>query len=255
MTKANILRHRILSCQQCKLGESNHQVPFDGVTWAPELILMGEAPGAKEEKTGKPFVGRAGSLLDSMLKKAGGDRRKTMTINTICCRPPGNRDPEWGEIQACLPNRQSQIQLGQTWVGVTLGRVALGALKDDPGTHIGVHKGKPFWLNNMIWVPTYHPAYALRNEGAVATITSHLKLALDFYWGVKDPPDPPGKKWTMEKQCLILDSAASNPPQNVQDVARATFTRVEWIKLQYESPETIETVILLKQELGVTVVK
>ena len=249
------LRGRIYDCQKCKLGKNNAHVPYGGITWAPELILMGEAPGAKEEKSGLPFVGRAGRLLDSMLKKAGGDRRKTMAMNTICCRPPKNRDPEWGEIQACKGNRDDQIQLGQTWVGVILGRVALGALKDDPGIQIGSHKGKPFWLNNMLWVPTYHPAYALRNEDAVSIITSHLKLALDFYWGVTEPPDPPGKKWTMEKLCLILDSDASYAPQKVVDIARATFTRVEWVKLQYESSETIETIIVLKQELGVTVVK
>lgn len=173
------VRNKILSCNACSLGSSN-RVPYDGPTSSADLLLIGEAPGATEDKTGKPFQGRAGKLLNELLERVGTRRNKTTVANTVCCRPPGNRDPEWFEIEACKPNFLLQTSLTRARVGVTLGRVATSIVLEDPKVSIGATRSTPFMKWDKVWIPTYHPAYALRNPQAKAWIEDDLRLAMSF---------------------------------------------------------------------------
>jgi len=177
--KRMAVRNLVLACQACDLRTAN-RVPFDGPTTDPDLVLVGEAPGANEDREGRPFVGRAGKLLDEMLERAGSKRSHVTVINSVCCRPPSNRNPEWSEIQACQPNLSAQLKLTQGKVGVTLGRVATSILKNDPKVTMAETRSAPFLAYNKVWIPTYHPAYALRNPSAKAWITADLKIALAF---------------------------------------------------------------------------
>ena len=253
MAEAENIRANIYNCSGCKLRESN-RVPFGGVTWAPKLILLGEAPGASEDAAGEPFVGRAGHILENMLAKVGLGRHHVMLVNSVNCRPPGNRDPQQDEIDACTVHRKLQIQLGRTWVGMTLGRIALSVIKNDPGIPIGAWKGRPFWDGDMCWVPTYHPAHVARNKGAEPEVIAHMLQALRLVKGEEEPPRPKGSGWRMERGCLILDHEDVIAPDKIVALARTTFTLPEWAKLKYSSKETWDAAILAREQLGATVV-
>ena len=177
--KRQAVRSLIMACNACSLGSAN-RVPFDGPTSNPDLVLVGEAPGANEDREGRPFVGRAGKLLDELLERVGSKRSHVTVINSVCCRPPSNRDPEWSEIEACQPNLIAQLKLTGAKVGVTLGRVATSIIKKDPKVTMMETRSTPFLAHNKVWIPTYHPAYALRNPSAKAMIVADLKVALAF---------------------------------------------------------------------------
>jgi uracil-DNA glycosylase family 4 len=177
--KRQAVRNKILACNNCGLGSAN-RVPFDGPTSDASLVLVGEAPGANEDREGRPFVGRAGKLLDTLLEEVGSGRNATTVINAVCCRPPSNRDPSWDEVQACHSNLLAQLHLTEARVGVTLGRVATSIIKEDPRVTMIETRSTPFVKYGKVWVPTYHPAYALRNPSARSMIEADLRLALSF---------------------------------------------------------------------------
>ena len=248
------VRANIGSCNECQLGESN-RVPFTGTTWQPDLILLGEAPGASEDRERKPFVGRAGRLLDEMLVRAGTSRKHCVITNCACCRPPSNRDPEWSELMACEPNRLSQIALARTVVGVAMGRIALSVLKHEPGIKIGVNRSQPFWADGKVWVPTYHPAYALRNAHAVPQITGDIKLAMDIKNGKVDMPvDPDWPDWEILEGCLVVKDDSIHVEAIYRDL-QPVFTREEWARIRYCTPYEKQMVIYLKNTVRVDVVK
>lgn len=157
------LEESIRACTACRLCEQRKQaVPGVGdrqATW----MLVGEGPGAEEDRRGEPFVGQAGKLLDAMLAAIGLRRGEGVYIaNAVKCRPPHNRTPEADEIAACLPFLQRQIALIQPSVLVALGRPAAQALL---GTEVRISavRGKTFQYAQVPVVVTYHPAYLLRN--------------------------------------------------------------------------------------------
>lgn len=245
------IRNQILACDACALGETANRVPWTGITWAPKLILLGEAPGSNENLAREPFVGRAGELLNSILHELGLTRNHVMIANTVCCRPPQNRDPELTELAACEPNRVGQINLARTWVGVTLGRVAVGVLKNDVGAPMGENLGRPFWAYGKIWMPTYHPAYALRKPGARTIIKVHIEQALEWLKG-RDVPEPKQKGYTVERGCLIIENESTRPPN---PGPFPTFSRIEWSKVRYLSDDALAGVIQAKKQLGAEVVR
>jgi DNA polymerase len=181
------VRQQILTCNACDLGSAN-RVPWSGSTFSPDLILLGEAPGANEDREGRPFVGRAGKLLDSLLEEAGTSRSQVTVTNTVCCRPPRNRDPSPQEVQACHPNLKAQLSLSRTPVGIVLGRVALGTLRGDHSVRLAPSLNVPFEIYDKLWFPTYHPAYALRNPSASRVILGSIETALSWraQWSVID---------------------------------------------------------------------
>ncbi len=157
------LESDIRGCKACVLCERRKQaVPGVGDRQA-SWMLVGEGPGAEEDQRGEPFVGQAGRLLDNMLAAIGLARGKDVYIaNAVKCRPPHNRTPERGEVAACLPYLDRQIELVQPRLLIALGRPAAQALLDRE-LAISAARGKRFERHGIPVVVTYHPAYLLRN--------------------------------------------------------------------------------------------
>ena len=171
------LRDRVRDCQHCKLCATRTQTVFGvGVEDAP-LLVVGEGPGADEDAQGEPFVGRAGKLLDQMLLSIGRSRSKnTYIANVVKCRPPGNRDPEADEVEACRPYLDRQIELIKPKLIVGLGRTAAQRLlhTDEPLSKL---RG-PLFEYGPTRTPvfiTYHPAYLLRSPREKAKSWQDLK--------------------------------------------------------------------------------
>lgn len=169
----------IKSCNRCDLARSRSQaVPGVGDRQA-EWLLVGEAPGANEDRLGEPFVGDAGKLLDAMLAAIGLARGNNVFIaNVLKSRPPGNRDPKPDEVAACLPYLERQIELIQPKLIVALGRFAAQNLlaRDTP---IGQLRGQVHRYRGVPLIVTYHPAYLLRNPLDKAKVWEDLLLARD----------------------------------------------------------------------------
>ena len=149
-------------CQRCGLAESRQQVVVGRGNPHARLLLIGEAPGAEEDASGQPFVGRAGKLLEQLLAEAGLDSERDLSIaNVIKCRPPGNRVPAAAEVAACEPYLHRQIQLLQPKVIVALGKTAAVTLLGKEQS-IASMRGKVFRYRDTPLMVTYHPAYLLR---------------------------------------------------------------------------------------------
>jgi len=147
------------ACERCRLYASASQaVPGDGPPGAP-LMFIGEAPGFHEDKQGRPFVGPAGRLLDELLAGIGLRRADVFVTNMVKHRPPGNRDPQGDEIEACRAFLDRQIEAVDPRVVVTLGRFAMERFM--PGAKISQVHGKPRQLGGRTFVPILHPAAAL----------------------------------------------------------------------------------------------
>lgn len=168
----------ICSCHLCSLGEARTiAVPGEGPVPA-RIMLIGEAPGKQEDVSGRPFVGRAGAILNEMLGSAGIRREDVFVTSVIKCRPPKNRDPSPGEISACMPYLKRQISLVCPEIIVPMGRFAAACILDMfglPSGTIGTIHGKSFALklqgNSPVIIPVYHPAVITHNprlKGALA---------------------------------------------------------------------------------------
>lgn len=157
------LQAAVESCQRCALCKERKKPAFGSGDRQATVMLIGEGPGAEEDRQGEPFVGPAGKLLDLMLHAIGLDRKRNVYIaNIVKCRPPGNRNPTVEEAQLCLPYLQRQIALVQPHVLVALGKVAATHLLGSE-TSIAQLRQKMHEYGGMPLVVTYHPAYLLRN--------------------------------------------------------------------------------------------
>lgn len=157
------LEQAVRTCTRCRLHETRTQTVFGVGNRRADWLIIGEAPGADEDRQGEPFVGRAGQLLNKMLKAIGLEREQVYIANILKSRPPGNRDPLPDEVMACEPFLMCQIQLLQPKIILALGRIAAqNLLKTD--TKIGLLRGKRFVYPGTAvpLVVTYHPAYLLR---------------------------------------------------------------------------------------------
>ena len=152
-------------CKRCKLAQGRNHIVFGEGGERAELFFIGEAPGADEDRQGRPFVGRAGQLLTKMIVAMGKSRDDVYIGNIIKCRPPGNRDPEPDEVGACEPFLQKQIQVIRPKVIVTLGRVAVQTLLRTK-TPISRLRGQWQLYHDIKVMPTFHPAYLLRSPAA-----------------------------------------------------------------------------------------
>jgi len=151
-------------CTRCKLCQSRNTIVFGSGNPRAELIVIGEGPGADEDAQGKPFVGRAGQLLTKMLESVQISRDEVYISNTVKCRPPANRNPEGNELAACAPVLAAQFATLQPKVVLALGSVATQALL---GTRepIGKLRGRLHPYGSAVLIPTFHPAFLLRNPG------------------------------------------------------------------------------------------
>jgi DNA polymerase len=151
-------------CQLCKLCGGRTTIVFGSGSAQADFMCIGEGPGADEDAQGLPFVGRAGQLLTKMLESIKLTRDEVYIANIVKCRPPGNRNPEADEIASCLPFLRTQIATVQPKVIMSLGSVATQALlaTKEP---IGKLRGRVHPFANAVLVPTFHPAFLLRNPG------------------------------------------------------------------------------------------
>ncbi len=149
----------------CPLKESRTNVVFGSGNADADLMFVGEAPGANEDREGKPFVGNAGRLLDKLLVEIGLERGDTFIANVLKCRPPGNRDPQPHEIEECTPHLMRQVELIEPTVVCTLGNFALKLLSGSPQGISKVH-GRPqaheIGGRSVVLYPLFHPSAALR---------------------------------------------------------------------------------------------
>ena len=176
------LRAMVQDCMRCKLCTTRTRTVFGVGPESAPLMVVGEGPGADEDAQGEPFVGRAGKLLDEMLTSIGRSRRDNVFIaNVVKCRPPGNRDPESDEVEACRPYLDQQIRLIRPRLIVGLGRIAAQRLlaTDQPLSKLRgpLHRygadGIPLFI-------TYHPAYLLRSPREKAKSWDDLKKVWRF---------------------------------------------------------------------------
>jgi uracil-DNA glycosylase len=172
------LRSRVAACTRCSLSATRTQTVFGVGNLQADWLVVGEAPGADEDRKGEPFVGRAGQLLNSMLLAIGLPRDQVYIANVLKCRPPGNRDPSPPEAAECLPYLERQIALLKPKIMLVVGRIAaqnllrtdktLGSLRQQ------VHR---FGVAQVPLVVTYHPAYLLRTPGDKRKAWEDLKFA------------------------------------------------------------------------------
>ena len=174
-----LLQSEVSSCVQCRLCETRKNTVFgEGNTRRPRIAFVGEGPGADEDRSGRPFVGRAGQLLTKAITHGIKVPREEVYIcNTVKCRPPGNRNPLPDELESCRPYFERQIELIQPQVLVALGSVAFKAL-----THStrGIMKSRGQWheWNGIPLMPTVHPAYILRNPASKRLFWEDLQAVM-----------------------------------------------------------------------------
>ena len=161
-------------CTLCPLAETRTKVVFGAGNADADLMFIGEAPGAEEDRQGLPFVGRAGGLLNELLGEIGLDRDSVFIANTLMCRPPGNRDPQPGELEACRPYLLEKVRLIEPKVIVTLGNFATKLITANQSGITKV-RGRPqvheLGARTVHVFPILHPAAALRTPGLRATMS------------------------------------------------------------------------------------
>jgi DNA polymerase len=170
------VRDTALACTRCRLAGSRTQVVFSDGAVDARLVVVGEAPGAQEDATGLPFVGAAGQLLDLLLATVGLSRKDTAYIcNVLKCRPPGNRNPQPDEIEACAPFLRRQIELIQPEALLAVGTFA-GQWLTGQQRPLGRLRGEVHSYQGVPVVVTYHPAALLRNPGWTRAFWDDLQL-------------------------------------------------------------------------------
>ena len=173
------LRDCVAACTRCELHRSRTQTVFGVGNRDASWLFIGEAPGAEEDRRGEPFVGRAGKLLDEMLRAIGQSRKTVFIANVLKCRPPNNRDPKPDEAAACRAYLDRQIELIRPDIIIAVGRIAAHNLLGSD-TPVGRLRGKRHMLGNVPLVVTYHPAYLLRSPSQKRKVWDDLCLARDI---------------------------------------------------------------------------
>lgn len=170
------LAARVAQCQACELHKSRTRTVFGIGDQNADLMIIGEAPGVDEDRKGEPFVGRAGQLLNAMLKAIGLQRQQVYIANILKCRPPGNRDPHAEEALKCAPYLQRQVELVKPRVILAVGAVAARNLLESDDA-VGRLRGGQHQYHDIPVVVTYHPAYLLRSPEQKAKAWQDLQQA------------------------------------------------------------------------------
>lgn len=180
------LHREILACRKCGLAQSRIQaVPGEGDPKA-ELMFVGEGPGRDEDEQGRPFVGRAGQLLTKIIAAMDFSRDQVFIANIVKCRPPDNRVPHRGEVEACTPFLMRQIEIIRPRVIVTLGKTATDHFLPDLTGSMTSIRGRFYDWNGIRIMPTFHPSYLIRNEGNKAPkrmVWEDMKLVMALLRG------------------------------------------------------------------------
>ena len=171
------IREDLGDCRRCKLHSGRTNIVFGVGNPGARLMFVGEGPGADEDQQGEPFVGRAGQLLTQIIKAMGMARGDVYIANVVKCRPPGNRNPEPDEIEACSPFLQAQIASIRPTVIVALGKFAAQTLLQTE-TPISRLRGQFHDLGGVAVMPTFHPSYLLRNPASKREVWEDMKLVM-----------------------------------------------------------------------------
>jgi DNA polymerase len=171
------LEKQAKACTQCRLAKTRTEVVFGSGSRTAQLMFVGEAPGADEDEQGLPFVGRAGQLLTKIIEAMGIKREDVYIANCLKCRPPENRPPQPDEINACNSFLLRQVALIKPKVICALGKHAAQTLLRTE-TPIGELRGNFFDYHGVKLMPTYHPAYLLRNPAEKATVWKDCQLIM-----------------------------------------------------------------------------
>ncbi|MFZ5469436.1 MAG: uracil-DNA glycosylase [Myxococcota bacterium] len=174
------VRRDLGDCTRCKLCKGRKQIVFGVGNPKAELVFVGEGPGADEDEQGVPFVGKAGQLLTKMIEAMGFRRDDVYICNVVKCRPPGNRNPEPDEIEACEPFLKSQLRSIQPKAIVALGKFAAQTLLRD-STPITRLRGQWRKYEGVPLMPTFHPAYLLRQPGEKKLAWADLQLVMKMF--------------------------------------------------------------------------
>lgn len=171
------IRADMADCQLCALGKTRKNLVFGDGNPQAKIVFVGEAPGADEDEQGMPFVGRAGQLLTKIIEAMGLSRQEVYICNILKCRPPQNRNPLPEEIAACEPFLKQQLKIISPQIICALGTFAAKTLlkTDAP---ISVLRGRFHYYEGIKLMPTYHPAYLLRNPAAKKTVWEDVQLIM-----------------------------------------------------------------------------
>ena len=167
-------------CQRCKLASGRNHIVFGDGNAKAKLVFIGEGPGAEEDRQGQPFVGAAGQLLTRIIEAIKLSRSQVYICNIIKCRPPGNRNPESDEIKTCFPFLERQIAAIQPDFIIALGSFAAQTLLGTT-TPISRLRGHFHVYRGIKVVPTYHPAYLLRNPDKKRDVWEDMKMLMKEY--------------------------------------------------------------------------
>jgi uracil-DNA glycosylase len=183
----------VAGCTKCRLAEGRTQVVFGVGDPTADLMFVGEAPGFHEDQQGKPFVGQAGKLLDKLLAGIGLERDQVYVANVLKCRPPGNRDPQPDEIEACEGHLFRQISLIEPKVVATLGNFATKLLSGKPTGITRVHGAEQeatLGGRRVLLYPLYHPAAALYTPAMLRVLEEDFRRLPDLLGGAIEEPEP-----------------------------------------------------------------
>lgn len=179
-TRLSQIREELGDCQRCPLSEGRTQIVFGTGSESAEIMFIGEAPGAEEDKRGEPFVGESGKLLDKMIVAMGWTRESVYIANVLKCRPPNNRDPRASEVEACEKFLAQQIEAVQPSVIVTLGKPAAHLLLKSSAS-MGSLRGTWQDYSGIPVMPTYHPAYLLREPAKKREVWADLQEVMKLF--------------------------------------------------------------------------
>jgi uracil-DNA glycosylase len=184
---------QVAGCERCALAKTRTQVVFGSGSPTADLMFVGEAPGFHEDKQGVPFVGAAGQLLSKLLAGIGMSRDVVYIANVLKCRPPGNRDPQPEEIEACESHLFKQIELIQPKLVATLGNFATKLLSGRPNGITQVH-GRPQQVtlggDEVTLYPIFHPAAALYTPRMLAVLEEDFRRIPELLGRSLEPPEP-----------------------------------------------------------------
>ncbi|HWF50243.1 MAG TPA: uracil-DNA glycosylase [Solirubrobacteraceae bacterium] len=206
-----------MGCVRCPLSETRTTVVFGAGNANAELMFVGEAPGANEDKQGLPFVGQAGKLLDKLLGEIGLERADVFVVNVLKCRPPGNRDPHPGEIESCQDYLWRQVELVEPTVICTLGNFSTKLLRSDT-TGIsrlhGIPEVRVVGSRAVRLYPLFHPAAALYTPRMLETLRADFqRLPEVLALGPPQQPDPTPPPAEVPPELLeAMPEVESKPP-------------------------------------------
>ena len=174
------LENSIINCNKCKLYKGRQNIVFGTGNKNADLMLIGEGPGADEDRLGEPFVGKAGKLMNLAFQAIGLKREEVYIANIVKCRPPNNRNPEHDEANSCMNYLRNQVILVKPKIIILLGSVAL---KNILGQEYGITASRGKWIEKkgIKYMPTWHPAALLRDETKKIDFIKDLKLVMEEY--------------------------------------------------------------------------